>query len=199
MRLSPAAVGAAAAAWAVDAAEYLLSRTLGTCANTGGLLDKATLSFQPRTCELCRLRRVSCSLRAQGPPAPQCCGSRACARLRAACPRGSSAAVPGGCPHCLESWPETCAQGFAGADREPSDGWSKNGCGVVTVAVDVAVAVAAVAVRVVFVLCVVVSLCLLCFGDKLRHMYMGASWGTGAGAAWGTGELCSPVYTSKMA
>ena len=91
----------------------------------------------------------------------------------------------------------TCSRSI---DREPSDGWSKKGCGVVTFAVAVAVAVAAVAVRVVFVLCVVVvSLFLFCVEDKLRHMYMGASWGTGAGAAWGTGELCSPVYTSKMA
>ena len=56
-------------------------------------------------------------------------------------------------------------------------------------AVAVAVAVAAVAVRVVFVLCVVVVPGLFCVEDKLRHMYMGASWGTGAGAAWGTGEL----------
>ena len=75
-RLSPAAVDAAAGAWAVETAEYLLSRTLGTCANTRGLLGEATLSFPPRTCELCRLRRGSCSLRAQGHPAPQCCGSR---------------------------------------------------------------------------------------------------------------------------
>ena len=51
-------------------------------------------------------------------------------------------------------------------------------------------------------LCCVLLLCpcfLFCVEDKLRHMYMGASWGTGAGAAWGKGELCSPVYTSKMA